>query len=125
MATISQGTTVSFGATAIGSVLNASGSPGSASTSDTTTIEALIRGTGAEARVVKRRDCTAIEPGKVSVRLLGMPPFAPADIGSVDTVTFSTPGGSLSGDAILEAYEVDAAVGDLLRGSVTFAFTGT
>jgi hypothetical protein len=36
----------------------------------------------------------------------------------------STPGGSVSGEAYLDSYEVEASVGELLRGTATFAFTG-
>jgi hypothetical protein len=75
--------------------------------------------------MVKRVDCTGIDPAKVSVRLLGMPPFSTSAIGSVGTLTFSCPGGTISGQAILETYEVESSVGDLLKGSASFIFTGS
>lgn len=54
-----------------------------------------------------------------------MPPYSPTDIGHRASLSFSTPDGSMSGEACLESYEVEASVGELLRGSATFAFTGS
>lgn len=121
---LSQGTTVSFNGTSLGSLLSASGSGGSASASDITSAESPLVGSGGNARVRMQRDPTGIDPGSVTVRLLGMPPYSTTDIGFLGTVSLSTPGGSISGQAYLESYEVEASVGELLRGTVTFAFTG-
>lgn len=120
MATPSQGSTVSFGGSPLGEVLNFTvGSP-TAVTTEKTSTSANVVGSGDQARVVRSFDCTAIDPGSVSVRLLGMPPYSPADIGTMGSLSFSTPDGSESYDAMLQSYEVEAAVGELLRGSATF-----
>jgi hypothetical protein len=120
----SQGTTVFFNGFSIGSLIGVTGSGGSASASDITSIESAFVGTGGNVRVLRQRDPTGIDPGSVTVRLLGMPPCSPTDIGFLGTVSLSTPGGSVSGQAYLDSYEVEASVGELLRGTVTFAFTG-
>jgi hypothetical protein len=58
------------------------------------------------------------------VRLLGCPPYGVEDIGSRGTLTVTFDGGSISWHAILLSFEVEGSVGDLLRGSAEFAFTG-
>ena len=123
MPTPAQGSTVSFGSSNIGQLLAfTSGSP-TAATTETTGLAATILGSGSDARVVRSFDCTAVDPGSVSVRLLGMPPYAPEDVGSKATLTFSTDEGGETFDAILQSYEVEASVGDLLRGSASFLIT--
>ena len=121
---LSQGTTVSFNGTSIGSLLSASGSGGSASAADITSASSAIVGSGSNSRIRMEREAIGIDPGSVTVRLLGMPPYSPTDIGHRATLTMSTPGGSVSGEAYLDSYEVEASVGELLRGTATFAFTG-
>lgn len=120
----SQGSTVSFGGGAIGSVLSIAGSPGSASFADVTSTATAIVGSGADARLIKESAVLAVDPGSVTVRLLGMPPFSRSQIGSRGTLTFNTDGGSLSFEAFLETFEVEASVGELLKGSCTFRFSG-
>ena len=53
-----------------------------------------------------------------------MPSFTKLQIGQKGSLSISTPGGSLVGEAILMSYEVEGSVGDLLRGSASFQFTG-
>lgn len=121
----SQGTTVSFAGGAIGSLLQVTVRPGSAAITDATSFNATIVGAGSStARIRKQQECTAIDPGGLTVRLLGMPGFTDQDIGSVGVVAFANSLGSLSAEAILETFEVECAVGDFVRGSVSFVFTG-
>ena len=123
MPTPAQGSAVSFAGSNIGQILAfTSGSP-TAVTTETTGGDATIIGSQSDARVVRSFDCTAVDPGSVSVRLLGMPPYAPEDIGSKGTLSFSTASGAETFDAILQSYEVEASVGDLLRGSASFLIT--
>lgn len=124
MPAYSQTSTVSFGGSPIGSVLSVSGSPGSAAFADITSADSTIVGTGSDARVIRESEVLSVDPGTVTVRLLGMPPYERNDIGSRATLAFSTPGGSMSFDAFIESFDVDASVGELLKGSVTFRFSG-
>lgn len=124
MATLAHTSTVSFSGTNIGSLTSFQASSGQAKTADTTGTDALVVGTGGNSRVRKTVDCLGVEPGTASARLLGMPPFGSLQIGQKGSLVISTPGGSVSGEAILLAYEVEGSVGDLLRGSASFQFTG-
>lgn len=120
----SQGSTVSFDGGALGQLTGWSLEAGKAITSDITTIESPLYGTSGSARVLHEMDCTGIEPGKLSVRLFGCPPYAVADIGKKGGLSVTFTGGSLSGEAILDDFRVEGAVGELLVGSATFILTG-
>jgi hypothetical protein len=119
-----QGSTVSFNGDVIGSILNWVTRPASASTTDTTGVDNAIWGSGDQSRLLKTVACTTVDPGTASVRLLGCPPYAVEDIGKTGTLAVTFDGGSVSWDAILLSFEIEGSVGDLLRGSAEFAFTG-
>jgi hypothetical protein len=55
---------------------------------------------------------------------LGCPPYAVDDIGSRGSLVVTFDGGSVTWDAILLSFEIEGSVGDLLRGSAEFQFTG-
>lgn len=120
----SQGAAVSFAGSPIGKLLRVVCSAGSAVTQSVTSVESPVEGAGSSARVFMERDCTAVDPGSVTVRLLGMPPWSVEDIGSRGQFSATTPGGSVAADAILASFEFEASVGDLVTGSAEFVFTG-
>lgn len=124
MAAYSQGSVVFFKGFPIGSLLNFVVRPASAVTSDTTGVDGAILGADESARLVKTVACTSVDPGTASVRLLGCPPYDPSDIGSRGTLAVFCDGGSVSREAVLLSFEIEGSVGDLLRGSAEFAFTG-
>jgi len=124
VATLAHTSTVSFAGTSLGQLVQFQAGGGSAVTADVTGVDATIYGVSANSRVVRQIDAVAIDPGTASVRLLGMPPFSQIRIGEKGSLAISTPGGSLVGEAILMNYEVEGSVGDLLRGSASFQFTG-
>lgn len=124
MPVFSQGSTVTFDGDLLGSVLGWTVNPGTAQVSEVTGLDATTYGTGGDARIVKQRDCTAVDPGSVSVRLLGCPPYTTSDVGSKGMLNVAFDGGSVSAEAILTKFEVEGQVGDLLRGSAEFEFTG-
>lgn len=119
-----QGSAVSFGGKILGELLEFRLSPGVAQLSDATGVDGWKYGEGNERRLLKQVDCTTVDPGTVSVRLLGCPPYKDEDIGSRGALVVSFMGGSFSMEAILTKFEVEGSVGDLLRGSAEFAFTG-
>lgn len=124
MPAYSQGSTVSFDGSALGQITDYTLDAGKAQTVDITTVESTIYGSGDNTRVMKQVDCTGIEPGKLTVRLLGCPPYAVADIGTKASLSVSFDGGSLGAEAILDGFTVDGAVGELLVGQATFTLTG-
>ena len=124
MPSVSQGSSVSFGGGALGSLVGWQVSPGQASTTDATGVGATIYTTGGDPRLVKQVECTAIDPGTVSVRLLGCPPYTVDDIGTKATLSVDFDGGGIEWEAILMSFEVEGSVGELLRGTATFQFTG-
>jgi len=124
MASVSQGSTVSFDGAALGSLVGWRVLPGQAATTDVTSTDATIYGTGPDTRLVKQLECTAIDPGTVSVRLLGCPPYQVSDIGTKATLSVEFDGGSIQWEAILLSFEVEGSVGDLIRGTAEFQFTG-
>lgn len=117
---VSQGSTVSFSGGSLGSLVGFDVQSSSASVTDITGISNAIIGAGANSRVIRSWDCTAVDSGTVSVRLIGMPGYSRDSIGTVGVLSFSTPAGGDSFDAILLSYEVEASVGELLRGRATF-----
>ena len=124
MPSVSQGSSVSFGGGALGSLVGWQVSLAQASTTDATGTGATIYGNGEDTRLVKQVECTAIDPGTVSVRLLGCPPYTNEDIGTKATLTVDFDGGGIEWEAILMSFEVEGSVGELLRGTATFQFTG-
>lgn len=119
----SQGSTVSFGSE-IGSLVGFTISPGRAGVTDVTSMGSTIIGSGADSRVRRDYEALAVDSGTATVRLIGCPPFTVADIGSRDTLTVVTSCDTYACDAILESFEVEGAVGELLVGSATFVLVG-
>lgn len=124
MPSASQGSTVSFNGSPIGELLNFTVSSPTAATTEVTGSTATVIGSGGDSRAARVYDATAIDSGQVSVRLLGMPAYSSEDIGTAASLSFSTPDGGEAFDAILLSFEVEAAVGELLRGSATFLVMG-
>lgn len=123
MPAFSQGSTVQFNGVAIGSLLSWEVTPASASTTDATSADSTILGVGAQARVVKQVDCTAIDPGTASITLLGGE-FVAADIGMTATLEIDCELGVVSVEAIFADWTWSASVGELIKGSARFILTG-
>lgn len=119
----SQGSTVSFGGN-IGLLTGFTLSSPTAGVSDCTTMQSVVVGSGSDARVRRDYEPTSVDSGSATVRLLGCPPFTDADIGTRETLAIETSCESYAFDAVLESFDLDAAVGELLRGSVTFRILG-
>jgi len=118
-----QDTTVFFGAVQLGRLISISVTPYSAKIDDHPA-GGVFLGSGGQKRLVKRRYCTRVEPGRCEVRFLGYPVFQAQSVGSTSTLTIYVNGHGLSGSAILESWDVEAVVGDLVRGRCSFTFTG-
>jgi hypothetical protein len=110
---------VSFGGN-FGNVLSFTFSPGSAGIQDVTNHSSQV----IQGRIVRQYVCTSIDSGTATVRLLGSSGFGRLDIGTEETLAVTTPAGSLSATAILRSFELEATVGELVRGSAEFTITG-
>lgn len=122
----SQGASVSWGGSPIGYATSIRANPGNAVFQEATSCAAELVGSGSSARVRRQYICTAIEPGTVEVAMYGVPPYVLNDIGDMAnlSVDFSggSAGGSLSGDAFLDSFDITASVGELLSGTARFRF---
>lgn len=113
-----QGSTVSFDGTELGDLLAIRVSGPTANAEDVTSLESTISGSA----VAKERDVVALEPGSVSVTFLGLP--ATTAVGTTGELVVTIAGETvLSGEAYLAGYDVDASVGELVRGTATFQLT--
>lgn len=113
-----QGSTVSFDGTTLGDLLSIRASGPTANAEDVTSLESTVSGSA----VAKERDVVALEPGSVSVTFLGLP--ATTAVGTTGSLVVTIAGATvLSGDAYLAGYDVDASVGELVRGTATFQLT--
>lgn len=125
MPAFSQGSTVSFAGVAIGSLQSWEVTPGQATTTDATNQDSPILGAGNNARVVKELDCTSVDPGTASITLLGTNAnFVTEKLGMLGDLTISFDGGGITLEAIFAQFTVTASVGELIKGTATFQFTG-
>lgn len=120
----SQGSTVTFNGVPVGQLLSWEVTPRTATTTDATNQDSTILGAGAEARVLKQVDCTAVDPGTASITLLGADPFQTNDVGMAGTLEIAFASGSVIMEAIFLSFTVTASVGELIKGSANFQFTG-
>lgn len=120
-----QGATVNFAGLPLGSLTSVRAAQGVSGKFDCTSLFSPVIGTGANSRVMNQINPTSVDPGAISIQFIGQTVFSRADIGRVGQLSFSLPsGGALVGLAFLQDLEVEAAVGEKLRGSATFQFTG-
>lgn len=115
----SQGSTVSFGGSPLGNLTGISVKSGTASGVDVTSIDSPVSG-GTIAREV---DVLAIEPGSVDVTFLG-PPSGLVAGAKGDLVVVIGGDTVIDGEAFVAECPVEAAVGDIVRSSVSFRLTG-
>lgn len=114
---------VTFGEETLGRILSIVVTPYTANIDEHPAGGVLV-GSGNQRRIVNRKYCTTVEPGRCEVRFLGYPVFGAQDVGMTALLELDVNGHGLSGYAILETWDVEAAVGELVRGRCVFAFTG-
>ncbi len=119
----SQGSTVSVNGQVIGKLLNIAPSISAGPAFNCTHLGSPVLGAGGNARLVQQLNCASVEPGSMTCRLLGLPGISINAGGSV-TLAFNVAGYVLSGEAYLDKFQPEAAVGDFVRCSMTFQFTG-
>lgn len=120
----SQGATVSFDGVPLGQLLTIDASGGSASAESVTSLESAVLGSGADARVIKDVDVLSVDSGRCSVTFFGAPQVV--ECGKKAELEVVIGGATvLSGEAFLQDYDCQGAVGELVRGSATFQMTGS
>jgi hypothetical protein len=119
-----QGTAVSFGGTPIGYLTGFDVEAAAGSPTETTSVVSQVVGSGANARVLKQYDATSIEPPKVSLTFWGPPTYSTTDAGLKATLTFTAPGDSFTGEAILLSWSHSGRPGQWSTGAAVFQFTG-
>ena len=120
----SHGVSVSFAGVAIGYLTGFDDEAKAGTLVDRTGSSATIVGTGASARVLRRFDCTSLDPMTLSLTFHGAPSYTQNDVGTKGTLSFSAPGNSWSGQAILTGWNHSGRTGRFSEGSATFQLTG-
>lgn len=93
---------------------------------DVTAAGATILGTGANSRVVRQVDITAVDPITLEVEFIGNPSsLGPSDRGRRATLAASCSAFSVSGSALLTNIEFTGQIRDKVRGVAQFTFDGT
>ena len=124
-----QGIVVTFGGVVLGSLLNVQATQSVSGKFDCTSLLSRIFGTGANTRVMTQLNPTSMDPGGLAIQFIGPTVFTQKDVGRIAKLAINLPktppyDWSLVGLAYLETLEVEAAVGEKLRGTATFVFTG-
>lgn len=119
-----QGSRVFWGGRPIGKITAAKAAQSTGGSFDCTSMFSPVIGSGANTRVVRQVNPVDITPAAVTVELLGGSQFSRDDLGRVLLLTVYTPGGTLSGAAYLQDFSADAVVGEKLKSTATFQFTG-
>jgi hypothetical protein len=115
---------VSFAGTTIGAIIGFDEDFSASEPTDKTGSSATIVGTGANTRVILQQEITAINPGVLSFRCWGNPPFTRTDIGLRGTLSFSVGGVSWSETAQLANFKRIGSAGEKIQGSYQFSLTG-
>jgi hypothetical protein len=97
---------------------------GNARFQEVTSLVSPVIGIGGDARVVAQWDCTSVDPGGVDIQVRDCPPFITSEIGSRGAVVVTFATGEVSLDAFLETFDVSGNVGEFLRGTARFRFSG-
>jgi hypothetical protein len=121
----SQGSIVTFDGAQLGRLTDFQAIAGTARFEEVTNVLSRVVGTGDAARVVSQYECLGIDPGGANITMRDVPPYILDDIGARGTLTVSMSGGTLVADAFLETFDVAGSVGEFLRGTARFRFSGT
>jgi hypothetical protein len=119
----SHGSFVKVDGVLIGRLLNVKPSVSASSPVETTNIGSPVVGAGGDSRVVRQYNVSTMEPASVTCVTLGLPAVA-VEQGKRVQLAVDVAGFSLQGEAVLQNIEPDASVGEFVRCSITFKFTG-
>ena len=86
---------------------------------------ATILGTGANSRIIRRIDITAVDPIALEVEFLGTNSLGPNDRGRRAALAVSGAGFTVSGSALLTNFEFAGQIRDKVRGVASFTLDGT
>lgn len=119
----SHGSYVAVSGRVIGRLLNVKPTIAAGSPVDVTSVDSPMLGSGRNSRIVRQYDCSMVEPGSVTATMLGLPGVG-LEAGKLVPMTVYVAGYTLSGEGYLSGFEPEANVGEFVRCSVTFQFTG-
>jgi hypothetical protein len=120
----SQGSTFSWGGS-FGSLTGISFQSAQAEMVDVSGSGATLRSSGDGQAVIRKFACLAVDPGGVQIKFIDGGGFSDDQVGTEDGLSVSIGGFGGGGMAVLESFSVEASVGDLVRGTANFRFTGT
>ena len=122
----SNGVTVFFDGIEIGNLVGYDWEAKVAELVDKTHAASQVIGTGANSRVVKEYDATAVVPVLFSFSFNGPPSFSIDDRGLKAELLFEAPGQDpIAGEAILMDFRRSGRSGKWSNGTATFQMTGT
>jgi len=119
----SQGSTVFVNGRMVGRLLSIAPAFKAGQAFDCTNVNSPVLGSGGNSRLVRQLNCASAEPGSVTCQLLGLPGVS-IGAGSSVQLSVNVAGAVWSGEAYLDSFQPVAAVGDFVRCSMTFQFTG-
>jgi|LauGreDrversion4_2_1035121.scaffolds.fasta_scaffold30738_4 hypothetical protein len=121
-----QGFAVSFGGVNLGKIQRFRCALPGGQVVDVTAAGATILGSGANSRIVRQVDITAVDPITLEVEFLGNPSsLGPSDRGRRATLAASCHAFSVSGSALMTNLEFTGQIRDKVRGVAQFTFDGT
>lgn len=115
---------VTFAGVQIGALTGFDSEAAAGQLQDATNGDSQVVGYGEGSRVVKQWDCTAVESMTLSLQFWGPPTFAITDAGMRGQLTFSSPGMTYGGEAILTRWSHSGKKGEFSSGSAAFQLTG-
>lgn len=119
-----QGSRVYWGGRYIGRITSAKGGQAVGGEYDCTSLASPVVGSGANTRVVTQMNPVSIAPAVVTLELLGGSQFVRDDLGRVMLLVIMNRSGTLSGQAYLQDFSIDAVVGEKVKSTAVFKFTG-
>lgn len=116
----SHGTELYFAGFYIGGLVRFNATPSSCSPNEVTHMGAVVVGSGLDSRVVRAYEPGPIEPGTVSVEILGSPAYSAFDAGMVGDLALNGPWGGVNFPAFITKVTLSGAAGDIVRSTWEF-----
>jgi hypothetical protein len=120
----SQGASLLFNGVELGTYVSMNPSWQTGNVHETTNANSPVLGSGADSRVLRQYNVSAMEPGQVQVRFLGNPTLSLSQIGVTGTLAIVWSGGSYSGAGFAIDLNGDIKAGELIQWVMTFQFSG-
>ncbi len=116
----SHSTELYFAGFYIGGLVRFNATPSTCAPSEVTNLGAVVIGTGINSRVVRAYEPGPIEPGTVSVEILGSPLYDAFDAGMVGDLALNGAWGGVNYPAFITKVTLNGAAGDVVRSTWEF-----